>query len=176
MYVIQNDDDRIHVINKQGRQERALTRPRPAVTTSITREDVEVVRARFVHDGTRELQLDKVFDNLPLPRSFPAYGWAGPHKLTMLRRTSTGELWALEFGGVRSQRPMWEVYDSTGRLRGRVGAATEMDVLDATTTHVLIKTWNAAGSERVELRVIHWRSMRNQPVSGALGSHAPHTP
>lgn len=123
---------------------------------AVTPEHIAIARERFVQDETPELPLGPVFDKMPIPDSFPPFGWAGEAPATTLRVHSDGSVWVMRFGGVRTTTPVWAVFDSTGKFRGNVAGPYEMDVLDSSGERVLVLTRSDLGEEFVDVREVHW--------------------
>lgn len=154
-YVIApNADDGLVRYDRNGR---VLGRMTPAVrrpATPVTRLDVKEGRQRFVAKGLGGVDVGAIFDRMPIPDSFPPYGWAGEHWAPLLRNTSDGNLWALHFGGVRDKRPTWSVFKADGTFLHEVVGYGEMRLLDAANGMALVLTWDKDGAEQVELRRI----------------------
>lgn len=70
--------------------------------------------------------------------------------------TTSGHIWLLEYGGIRSREPTWAVYSVSGKFLGVVRAEREVKLLDATEESALVVVWDENDAERIELRRIEW--------------------
>lgn len=153
-YVVENDSAVVARYGQDGGSH-GLLRPdfRTSVRT-VTAADVAIARQRFIAPETPELPLAPIFDAMPVPDSFPPFGWSGHYTLRPLRVHGDGTVWVLHFGGVRSTDPTWTVFDTGGTELGHVHGTTEMDVLDSRGGDVLILRHGDADQEIVEVRHI----------------------
>lgn len=160
--VLENDDATIAVYDSGGTK---LHEIRPAHLTAsvpVTRADVAAARAMRIAaipaDAPRQLR--DIWDRAPAPSTFPTYGWGGKRPLTLLRADETGNLWVLEFGGVRSERPIWTVLRPDGTLKARVTAERELNVLWSNDSLALVHRWDELDVETLELRRFDWGGSR----------------
>ena len=95
---------------------------------------------------------------MPIPETFPLFGWGSRRPLRTLRVMSSGDIWLLNWGGVRDLEPVWTVLGPDGVTRGRIRAGEELDVLDVDPTNdlVLVLRWDQYDVETVEIRRLIW--------------------
>lgn len=157
-YVVQNDSAVIERHTMDGELQSVL---RPATASSfqnvrVTAADIRVARRRFIEKGNSP----GLFERIPVPETFPAFGWAGSHPLALVRAHSDGTIWVVHFGGVRDSQPMWTVFNVADGSQREVSAPSEMDVLDSAANRVLILRYNEDDEEIVETRRIRWNPTR----------------
>jgi hypothetical protein len=93
---------------------------------------------------------------MAIPKFFPPYGWAGANRLTMLRTSASGDIWALNYGGVRDSRPTWTVYSPDGRGTRQITSRDIVDVLDENGEVAIVLHWDANDVESIEARRLRW--------------------
>jgi hypothetical protein len=157
-FLTENDGPAITVFDTAGSEVGRLHPPGTLERRPVRERDIAVARGRFARFSTPQVKLGEVFDRMPLPDTFPIYGWAGFHRLKLMRAVTAGEIWVLNFGGARDLRPRWSVYDTTGAYKGDVIAPEEMELLDATHTTAAVLQWDEMDVETVRLRPIRWAS------------------
>lgn len=120
---------------------------------SVVASDIATARGRVAPSEPGPLNALDLFDEMPKPAVNPHYGWSGfPWEvMPILRTTSTGQVWVLHFGGIRSRVPNWSVMDSAGRDLGVVAASEPMAVLDVKAGNALVVRWDSLGAESVGL-------------------------
>jgi hypothetical protein len=150
-----NNDYTVNVLDASVGTVRQLTPISPPEPEAVQKSDMAAARTHFVKDERPELRLGPVFDKMPVPSQFPPYGWWG-RPMAFLHIGTTGDVWALKYGGIRSMKPAWFVFDSLARPKGLVSAPDEVALLFATPSEVLLLVRDADELERVELRRILW--------------------
>lgn len=150
--VVANEDYGLIGYDEAGRELGRTIPTEQRLRTPVTPADIRAARQRFVSKALGGIDLGGVFDRMPIPDSFPPYGWAGEHSMPMLQATSSGELWVLHFGGVRESRQKWSVFRADGTFLYDVVGPGGMRVLDVADGMALVLTWDADGTEQVELR------------------------
>jgi hypothetical protein len=155
-YVIQNDAPVVTIRDTSGMLVQEFQELHPSVA-SISEQDLGLLRARLLPPGMplRD-QMREIVDRIPIPTAPPPYGWIGARRLSMLRVTDYGEVWALRFGGLPSSLPTWVVFDSAGAVRGHVVADEEFDVLYCDAQMALVHRWSELDAETLELRRVRW--------------------
>jgi len=154
--VLENNDSGIDVFDASGTKQEELRPARDPERVAVTEADIKHARAYFVRSETPKVRLGPVFENMPIPGTFPFYGWGGMRHLTVMKAATSGDVWVLNFGGVRETTPTWTVYASDGTEKGQITAEAEMDLLDATKDLAVVHRWDESDVETVELRRIHW--------------------
>lgn len=157
-YVMESEGYGIDVFDSTGTAVRELHSTVSPPPIEIAEADLRVVRARMARPEVPPVfRLAERFDRMPLPDVFPPYGWLGRRDVSILRVSHDGEVWALEFGGVRDSSPIWLVFAADGTVRGRVAGSEELDLLDVRGDTVLVRRWDAYDVETVETRRVMWR-------------------
>jgi hypothetical protein len=164
--VMVESDSLLRILDASGKVEavRSLALL-PSRAEPVTAADKAAARRIFTEGAPRRLKLDEVFDRMPIPRTRPQLGWAGPHSVRLLAPTTSGHLWLTEFGGINDSHVSWSVLDARGKQLGRVTSVQEATVLDAVEDLVLLLLWDVDGVESVQLR----------RVTPALGGSLSHT-
>lgn len=152
--LVENNGWDISCFDISGKLVRRMTPLVKPSADQVSASDIRIARARFVKGQDPQLNMGAVFDEMPIPKSHPPYGWEGEHRLRVMTVTSIGDVWVLSFGGVRTQRPAWTVFDNIGRQRMTVSAPYELDVLDADVRSAIVLRWDEDDAEIVELRRI----------------------
>jgi hypothetical protein len=86
-YVIQNNGLAIEMYDTAGTKLRELVPVDPQPSVPITQADVDVVLAHRSAAQPRgsPIRLRDFLERIPVPSTFPPYGWEGKRRLTMLR-------------------------------------------------------------------------------------------
>lgn len=122
----------------------------------LAQGDLDRIRRRVDSRFPRNIDVGGIGDRVPIDPSAPSIGWAGNRQLSMFRVDRGGNVWVLEFGGVRPEAPVWTVLRPDGSVRARVTAEEELNVLDADGEFVLVHRWDRDDAETVELRRVRW--------------------
>lgn len=139
-HLIENNDFTIEVFDQGGgklREMHALENRQAPVSA----EHARAIRGRY---------FSEVRDELPMPDSFPPYGWHGPPKMQLASVSSVGDLWVLN----GEDLPAWTVFTEDGTERGHVRGFEEIDVLDADDEIAVVLHWDELDVETVEVRRI----------------------
>jgi hypothetical protein len=155
-FVTEDDSPFISIFDTAGTKLGVLRPPLMPDRKVVRESDVRIARRRFVRFETPQVKLGQVFDRMPLPDTFPYYGWAGEHRLKLMKAMASGEIWVLNFGGVRDTRPVWSVYTPRGTFKGQVVAPEEIEILDASSDTAVALHWDELDVESVELRPLFW--------------------
>ncbi len=168
--VIVELDSLLRILDATGKVE-AVRSPAllPSRSEPVTAADKAAARRIFTADAPPRLKWGEVFDRMPIPRTRPRLGWAGPHAVRLLAPTTSGHLWITEFGGIHDLRVSWIVLDARGKQLGRVSSTQEATVLDAVDDLVLLLLWDVDGVESVQLRRVT-PALRGSPSHAAGGS------
>jgi hypothetical protein len=163
-YVLENYDATIAVFDSSGTRLQELRPVHMTVPTAVTRSDIAAARAMQTSAMPKNAprQLRDIWERVPAPKTLPTYGWGGKRPLTLLRVDDAGNLWVLEFGGVRTQRPIWSVLRPDGTLKTRVTAERELNVLWSNDSLALVHRWDEldVDVETLELRRLDWGGSR----------------
>jgi hypothetical protein len=141
-YLIENNDLGIDVFRQDGRKLREMH------ASVDNRAPVSPKQAR----AARARHRPEVRSELPIPDSFPPYGWRGPPKMRLMHVSTVGDLWVLNGDDL----PAWTVFTEDGTERGYVRVLEELDVLDADDEIAVVLCWDELDVETVEVRRIHW--------------------
>jgi hypothetical protein len=152
--VAENDGPDMPMFDETGSRLGVFSSPLSPERLAVEPSDVATARERFARFDTPERKLGETFDRMPLPDTFPIYGWSGAQRLKLMRSVAAGEIWIINFGGVRDSRPRWSVFDTTGTYRGDVIAPEEVELLDATADVAAVLHWDDTDVETVQLRSI----------------------
>jgi hypothetical protein len=153
--MVENRGDSIAVLTLADRRWRVYGGLRPDPATPLTDDVVTRLkenRIKVIADASLRGAVSEAFKVMPAPTQVPRYGWFGEHAITMLTRTSTGAVWVISTSDLSAPMPLWTVIGAAGNPDAVVKAQSEMEVLDATSSLVLVRTWDRDGAERVELR------------------------
>lgn len=122
----------------------------------FSQNELARVRRRVADRFPKNMNVGGIAERVPVEPVPPPLGWAGDRPLSMFRIDRDGNVWALEFGGVRADPPVWTVIGADGSIMGRVTAEEELDVLDSDGPVVLVHRWDRNDTETVEVRRIRW--------------------
>ncbi len=145
-------DSCLRILDPSGKVRSVRSLARQSRADPVTAADKAAARRIFTADAPARLNWGEVFDRMPIPRTRPQLGWAGPHAVRLLAPTTSGHLWLTEFGGINDSHVSWSVLDARGTLIGRVTSTEEATVLDAVDDLVLLLIWDVDGVESVQLR------------------------
>ncbi len=137
----------IRTYDEHGRLQRIIRVPRQG--DSVTPAGIAAVRAERLADAARkgaavERTLTAVYDSIPWP--------ARESAVSALLLDSQGDLWAREHAGPGPSR--WAVFDSAGRLLGRVTIPAGLTVLDVGADRILASRTDPSGQEFVEVHAL----------------------
>jgi hypothetical protein len=156
-YVMENDTFVITVHDSAGKTRNELRPASRRPLVSVTETDARIAREHYASpEAPPELRLVERFDRMPLPSTFPPYGWMGRHGMRILQVSHGGDAWALEFGGLRDAGPVWTVFGPDGSVRSRVTADEELELLDVRDDVAVVRRWDDQDVEWIELRRIVW--------------------
>ncbi len=153
-YTLENLDASIAVSSASGERLAALHPDPLPDRVLVTTDAVREARARYVQDDGPDGRVGRLFDRMPVPDTMAFYGWHGRRRLSVLRITSEGELWALHAAGADVSGPTWTVFAPDGSSNRTVRAADEVELLDAAGDFALVLRWDEDDVEHVELRRI----------------------
>ena len=139
-YLIENNDFTIEVFDQSGGKLREM-RASNDVQAPVSAEHARAKRMRHS---------PRVRDELPMPDSFPPYGWHGLTTLGLAHVSSVGDLWVLN----GEDLPAWTVFTEDGTERGHVRALEVLDVLDADDEIALVLHRDDLDVETVQVRRI----------------------
>jgi hypothetical protein len=139
-YLIENNDFAIGVFDQGGRKLREMQASENR-QAPVSPEHARAIRSRYSPE---------VRGQLPMPDSFPPYGWHGPPKIRLMHVSSVGDLWVLN----GEDLPAWTVFTKDGTERGHVRAFEELDVLDADDEIAVVLHWDELDVETVQVRRI----------------------
>lgn len=152
-YFVSEDDSAVVERRTLNGTLASLLRPRfDPSRRKVTSADVGIARRRFVEPKSPAVSLGDIFDAMPVPDSFPPFGWSGKYPMRPLRVHGDGTVWLLHFGGVTDLAPTWTIFGSDGSVHERVRSSTPMEVLDSQGDRLLILRHGDAGEEIVEIR------------------------
>lgn len=157
LLLTENNGEGVLVLTQSGTKIATLEHLAPPTTVPVTPHDIRTARRDFVADETSDLKLGDIFDRMPIPDTFPTYGWTGRHDLELLRAASDGRIWILLHRGAGATGPTWSVFRQNDGDEGRfeeihVTATQEIDVLDGHGELLVVRRWDEYDVERVELR------------------------
>ncbi|MGI9626054.1 MAG: hypothetical protein ACR2QM_04405, partial [Longimicrobiales bacterium] len=111
----------------------------------VTQADVDAYVARRAADAAPEdrPEIARVFDGIPPVASFPAFSG--------LVVDDSGDLWVNEYGRPGSERSLWTVFASDGRIRGHVETPVGLTVYRIGADHILGRFEDELGVEHVQL-------------------------
>lgn len=156
-FIVENNDAMIRGFDTSGSERSVLAPPGKMSPSPITEEDLRAARRMVSRHRVPGVDLRKTVEKMPIPDSYPPFGWDGDHSLNMMTLTGAGELWVLHFGGIGERRnPRWTVFRNDGSIRGSVESSEDVSLLDARGSLALVLTWDGFDVERVELRSIVW--------------------
>ncbi|QJR37152.1 hypothetical protein HKW67_17325 [Gemmatimonas groenlandica] len=158
-------DSLLRILDASGKVQTVRSLALSSRADPVTAADKAAARRIFTEDAPPRLKWGEVFDRMPIPRTRPQLGWAGPHSVRLLAPTTSGHLWITEFGGINDSHVSWSVLDARGKQLGRVTSVQEATVLDAVEDLVLLLLWDVDGVESVQLR-------RVTPALGGSLSHS----
>ena len=152
VYVATNDTYDIKILDIDGVLRTIVRRHHPAVL--VTDDDMDRVRTERLEgiqgDDTRQRVAD-VFEEMPIPETFPAY--------SDIRLDALGNLWVEEYDRPGDERGAWAVFDVHGTWLGPVEFPLGFDPLDIGADYVL-------GRWRDELDVDHVQLYELRKPSG----------
>lgn len=157
-------DSLLRILDASGKVQTGRSLALSSRADPVTAAEKAAARRIFTADAPPRLKWGEVFDRMPIPRTKPQFGWAGPHSVRLLAPTTSGHLWLTEFGGINDSHVSWSVLNARGKRLGRVTSVQEATVLDAVDDLVLLLIWDVDGVESVQLR-------RVSPALGGTRSH-----
>ncbi len=117
-YVADNDRYEISVYGSDGTLHTSIRKSMENLVA--TEADVERYIASRFGDDERGRQSAQAFRDVPMPETFPAYGWNTTGRTAPVLIDDTDHLWVLEYNRLGDEEYRWSVFDPEGRLLGEV--------------------------------------------------------
>lgn len=150
-FALVGDDSAAEFRTQDGALIRRVTISAPSGADDVLAEERHVLRSRFLATAVKGRGWEEAYERMPVPRRKPRIGWSGANLMPAIRFMSSGEYWIVRFGGVTSGRIVWTVFGEDGELIREVEADQEMEILDADSRSVLARTWDADGTEQIQV-------------------------
>lgn len=135
----------------------------------VSDRDVKRIRTRFlVEEKAGDTSLANLFDQMPIPETFPFYGWASWDRRPFLTARDS-VIWVLEYGGLSDRGPTWMIFDlESARQTGELSSADDVELWDVAGDLAGVLYRTELGEEIVELR--RFRA-KNEGESGGPSRH-----
>lgn len=119
----------------------------------VSDRDVKRIRTRFlVEEKAGDTSLANLFDQMPIPETFPFYGWASWDRRPFLTARDS-VIWVLEYGGLSDRGPTWMIFDlESARQTGELSSADDVELWDVAGDLAGVLYRTELGEEIVELR------------------------
>ncbi len=120
-YVADNDRYEIGVYGSDGTLHASIRKSlENLVATEADMERFIEIRLRGAGDDERRRRAAQAFRDVPMPETFPAFGWNTTSRTAPVLIDDTDHLWVLEYNRPGDEEYRWSVFDPEGRLLGEV--------------------------------------------------------
>ncbi len=120
-YVAANDTYKIDIFGADGTLQASIRKSlENLVATEADLEAYIETRLRDAGDDERRRQSVQALRNVPMPKTFPAFGWNSTGRTVPVLVDDTDHLWVLEYNRPGDEEYRWSIFDPEGRLLGEV--------------------------------------------------------